>query len=175
MAADGGVAVIVLLFSYAYPCFLLWLFVYSTAPLASFLSLFCTLNNSFSNSHVRSLFSNLSLSSPLLCSSFFPFPFSVSLLSILFFLFCLSVFFFIYVPLCFPSHNITLSFLSSYLFPSSLFSLILPLFVLVFFSFFPLLSLLSSVGIYRKTNRERGLLPLSSHGTGVGGGRAAPK
>ena len=45
--------------------------------------------------------------------------------------------FFIYVPLCFPSHNITLSFLSSYLFPSSLFSLILPLFVLVFFFFFP--------------------------------------
>jgi len=36
----------------------------------------------------------------------------------------------------------------------------------------PLIWLLSSVGIYRK-NKERGLLPLSSHGTGVRGGRAA--
>jgi hypothetical protein len=66
-----------------------------------------------------------------------------------------------------------MSFLSSYLFPSSLFSLILPLFVLVFLSFFPLLSLLSFVSIYRKTNGERVLLPLSGHGIGVGGGRAA--
>jgi len=60
----------------------------------------------------------------------------LSLLSLGFFFF---IYIYIYVPLCFPSHNITMSFLSSYLFPLFLFFLILPLFVPPSFLSFSLL------------------------------------
>ena len=84
------------------------------------------------NSPVFCWFSPLFVSVSIIFSSLFPSAFS----SVSRFLF---LYIYIYVPLCFPSHNITMSFLSSYLFPLFLFFLILPLFVPPSFLSFSLL------------------------------------
>jgi hypothetical protein len=83
-----------------------------------------------------------------------------------------------------PSVSASFSFCSSlqtspiffwFFLPLLFFSSFTPLSIFVLLSSFslsaPPIWLLSSVSIYRK-NRKRGLLPLSNHGTGVGGGRA---
>jgi hypothetical protein len=70
-------------------------------------------------------------------------------------------------PLSFSSLFFLFSF---FFFSRPLPSLSLPLFFFLFFG--PLLHLSPLVFIRRKKG-ERGPLPLSSHGTGVGGGRAA--